>query len=103
MSCHIPSEAEGGAVEEVTFLYRVAAGNCPKSYGFNVARKAGLPESVILQAQEAAARLEQRMEKQKTLTRLMKQLKVSQEAGAGVSELSHIVRQMKEIGISADE
>ena len=30
-----------GGVEEVTFLYRLTAGACPKSYGVNVARLAG--------------------------------------------------------------
>lgn len=30
-----------GGIEEVTFLYRLTAGACPKSYGVNVARLAG--------------------------------------------------------------
>lgn len=30
-----------GGVEEVTFLYRLTPGACPKSYGVNVARLAG--------------------------------------------------------------
>ena len=33
--------------EEVTFLYRLCDGSCPKSYGINVARLANLPERVI--------------------------------------------------------
>jgi len=33
-----------GGVEEVTFLYRLTPGSCPKSYGVNVARLAGIPE-----------------------------------------------------------
>jgi hypothetical protein len=32
--------------EQVVFLYKLAAGACPKSYGNNVARLAGLPASV---------------------------------------------------------
>jgi DNA mismatch repair protein MSH6 len=42
--------AEGGgpAAPRVTFLYKFAAGACPKSYGLNVARLARLPESIIL-------------------------------------------------------
>lgn len=31
-----------GGVEEVTFLYRLTPGSCPKSYGINVARLAGI-------------------------------------------------------------
>ena len=32
--------------ESITFLYRFVEGACPKSYGFNVARLAGLPQQV---------------------------------------------------------
>uniref|UniRef100_A0A2N9H285 DNA mismatch repair protein n=1 Tax=Fagus sylvatica TaxID=28930 RepID=A0A2N9H285_FAGSY len=42
-----------GDVEEVTFLHRLTPGACPKSYGVNVARLAGLPDSVL---QKAAAK-----------------------------------------------
>ncbi|EXB28598.1 DNA mismatch repair protein Msh6-1 [Morus notabilis] len=39
-----------GGIEEVTFLYRLTAGACPKSYGVNVARLAGLSDSVLQNA-----------------------------------------------------
>ena len=39
-----------GVVREVTFLYKLAPGACPRSYGTNVARLAGLPERVVLRA-----------------------------------------------------
>ncbi len=45
--------AEGG--EEVTFLYRLTAGGCPKSYGTNVARLAGLPRGLVARAAEVSA------------------------------------------------
>lgn len=50
MACQV-----GGVqgVEEVTFLYKLTLGACPKSYGVNVARLAGLPEAVL---QRAAAK-----------------------------------------------
>ena len=32
--------------ESITFLYKFASGACPKSYGFNAARLAGVPDSV---------------------------------------------------------
>ena len=32
--------------ECITFLYKFVDGACPKSYGFNAARLAGLPEEV---------------------------------------------------------
>lgn len=37
MACQVGN----GAIEEVTFLYRLTPGSCPKSYGVNVARLAG--------------------------------------------------------------
>ncbi|KAK6260322.1 hypothetical protein SCA6_014796 [Theobroma cacao] len=50
--CHMACQVGNGVagVEEVTFLYRLTTGACPKSYGVNVARLAGLPDSVLLTA-----------------------------------------------------
>lgn len=33
-------------METITFLYKLASNFCPKSYGFNVAKLAGLPDEV---------------------------------------------------------
>jgi hypothetical protein len=41
--------------EEITFLYKLLPGACPRSYGVNVARLAGLP-AVLLRRAEAKAR-----------------------------------------------
>ncbi|KAG4916679.1 hypothetical protein JHK87_054236 [Glycine soja] len=51
MACQVGSGIAG--LDEVTFLYRLTPGACPKSYGVNVARIAGLPTSVL---QKAAAK-----------------------------------------------
>ncbi|CAN8308725.1 unnamed protein product [Cochlearia groenlandica] len=50
--CHMACQVGEGnsGVEEVTFLYRLTSGACPKSYGVNVARLAGLPVSVLERA-----------------------------------------------------
>lgn len=40
MACQIGKGS--GGLEEVTFLYRLTPGACPKSYGVNVARLAGM-------------------------------------------------------------
>ncbi|KAL5060662.1 hypothetical protein RYX36_032266 [Vicia faba] len=40
MACQVGSGNEG--LDEVTFLYRLTPGACPKSYGVNVARLAGM-------------------------------------------------------------
>ena len=36
--------------ETITFLYKFVKGACPKSYGFNAARLAGIPDEVSLVA-----------------------------------------------------
>lgn len=33
--------------ETITFLYKFVSGACPKSYGFNAARLAGMPPDII--------------------------------------------------------
>ncbi|GAB2298057.1 hypothetical protein Dimus_032132 [Dionaea muscipula] len=48
MACRVGKGV--GGVEEVTFLYKLTPGACPKSYGVNVARIAGIPESVLEEA-----------------------------------------------------
>lgn len=44
MSCLV--EDNGGGEQRVTFLYKLAPGPCPKSFGINVARLAQLPDAV---------------------------------------------------------
>ncbi|KAL6515922.1 hypothetical protein OROGR_019227 [Orobanche gracilis] len=53
--CHMGCQVVKGVtgLEEVIFLYKSTPGACPKSYGVNVARLAGLPDTVL---QEAAAK-----------------------------------------------
>lgn len=40
----------GSGMEKITFLYRLAPSTCPKSYGFNVAHLAQIPDEVILRS-----------------------------------------------------
>ena len=56
MGCKVASNK--GGLEEVTFLYKLCPGACPKSYGVNVARLAGMPESVLQRASARSAELE---------------------------------------------
>jgi len=58
MGCDV--RGESGA-EEVTFLYKLTEGSCPKSYGVNVARLAGLPEDVAQAAAKASKEMEEAM------------------------------------------
>lgn len=43
---------------DVTFLYKLAPGVCPKSYGMNVAALAGVPTEVVERAEEKAREFE---------------------------------------------
>ena len=45
----------------ITFLYTLGPGACPKSFGINVARLAGLPEDALLNAKRISAKFEQEM------------------------------------------
>ncbi|KAL9668414.1 hypothetical protein QQ045_002795 [Rhodiola kirilowii] len=58
--CHMGCQVkeEDGGVEEVTFLYRVMPGACPKSYGVNVARLAGLPDPILQKASNKSVEFE---------------------------------------------
>ncbi|RZF36981.1 hypothetical protein LSTR_LSTR004669 [Laodelphax striatellus] len=61
MSCMAETEDEEmdtGAEESVTFLYKFAEGACPKSYGFNAARLAGIPTHIIKTGHQFAKQLE---------------------------------------------
>eukprot|EP01090_Pellita_catalonica_P005110 TRINITY_DN14958_c0_g1_i1.p1 TRINITY_DN14958_c0_g1~~TRINITY_DN14958_c0_g1_i1.p1 ORF type:complete len:140 (-),score=29.54 TRINITY_DN14958_c0_g1_i1:176-595(-) len=41
---------------ELTFLYKVAEGACPQSYGMNVALMAGIPRGIVERAEALAAK-----------------------------------------------
>ena len=47
--------------ENVVFLYKLAEGCSPKSFGINVARLARLPKSVLDRAAEKSAEFEKRL------------------------------------------
>ena len=46
----VENEDESGdpSKETITFLYKFVQGACPKSYGFNAARLAGIPDEVYI-------------------------------------------------------
>ncbi|KAL5292296.1 MSH6 family protein [Megaselia abdita] len=48
MACMVENdESDNPTKETVTFLYKYSSGSCPKSYGFNAARLAGMPNGII--------------------------------------------------------
>ncbi|KAH8269948.1 hypothetical protein KR018_000264 [Drosophila ironensis] len=59
MACMVENEDNGDPTQEtVTFLYKYTAGACPKSYGFNAAKLAGMPQGIIKRAYELSKKVE---------------------------------------------
>ncbi|XP_062346493.1 DNA mismatch repair protein Msh6 isoform X1 [Cinclus cinclus] len=58
MACMVENESEDPSQETITFLYKFIEGACPKSYGFNAARLANIPEEVIQQGHRKAKEFE---------------------------------------------
>ncbi|XP_067380004.1 DNA mismatch repair protein Msh6 isoform X1 [Channa argus] len=58
MACMVENECEDPSQETITFLYKFITGACPKSYGFNAARLASLPEEVIQSGHKKAREFE---------------------------------------------
>lgn len=54
----VENECEDPSQETITFLYKFITGACPKSYGFNAARLANLPEVVIQSGHRKAKEFE---------------------------------------------
>ncbi|CAI8005594.1 DNA mismatch repair protein Msh6 [Geodia barretti] len=65
-------EGEDGVQEDsVTFLYKFMEGACPKSYGFNAAKLAGLPPDVIRAARRKAREFEKSTERRRLFRKLV--------------------------------
>ncbi|XP_033861442.3 DNA mismatch repair protein Msh6-like isoform X1 [Acipenser ruthenus] len=58
MACMVENECEDPSQETITFLYKFITGACPKSYGFNAARLANIPEEVIQTGHKKAKEFE---------------------------------------------
>ncbi|XP_017844448.2 probable DNA mismatch repair protein Msh6 [Drosophila busckii] len=59
MACMVENEDNTDPTQEtVTFLYKYTAGACPKSYGFNAAKLAGMPQDIIKRAYELSKQVE---------------------------------------------
>ncbi|XP_065095501.1 probable DNA mismatch repair protein Msh6 [Ochlerotatus camptorhynchus] len=59
MACMVENEDDEDPTQEtVTFLYKYADGACPKSYGFNAAKLAGMPTCIIKRAHELSKTVE---------------------------------------------
>ncbi|EDV97736.1 probable DNA mismatch repair protein Msh6 [Drosophila grimshawi] len=59
MACMVENEDNTDPTQEtVTFLYKYTAGACPKSYGFNAAKLAGMSHGIIKRAYELSKKVE---------------------------------------------
>ncbi|CEF66240.1 Probable DNA mismatch repair protein Msh6 [Strongyloides ratti] len=57
MACHNDNETNDPTDANITFLYTLTEGSCTQSYGFYVAKLAGLPEKLVKKAYAASLRL----------------------------------------------
>ncbi|XP_053615816.1 probable DNA mismatch repair protein Msh6 isoform X2 [Plodia interpunctella] len=62
---HIPEET-------ITFLYKLSPGACPKSYGFNAARLAGIPKEITRRAHEISKKIEKETDCARVFRDIMK-------------------------------
>ena len=89
----IENENEEDPTEEmITFLYQLCPGSCPKSYGFNAAKLAGIPLEIIRKAHEKAKEFETFSKTNQLLFKL-----VIEELNA--SEIRQIVINLRQIKV----
>ncbi|KAI8437534.1 hypothetical protein MSG28_011837 [Choristoneura fumiferana] len=69
--------------ETITFLYKLSPGACPKSYGFNAARLAGIPKEITRRAHEISKKLE----KEATCVRAFRDILKMEDNGTQLREL----------------
>nr|XP_033324145.1 probable DNA mismatch repair protein Msh6 [Megalopta genalis] len=73
MACMVENEEEDEVSQEtVTFLYKLSEGACPKSYGFNAARLAGVPAVITSRAHEISKRMELEINQKRAFLSLCK-------------------------------
>uniref|UniRef100_W8C538 DNA mismatch repair protein n=2 Tax=Ceratitis capitata TaxID=7213 RepID=W8C538_CERCA len=90
MACMVENEDTDDPTQEtVTFLYKYTAGACPKSYGFNAAKLAGMPQPIIKRAFELSKRVEAIALKRKVLSKVV--------AGAGVGSKCNDLKEIKNL------
>lgn len=71
MGCVVENEdLQDPTNETITFLYKLVQGVCPKSYGFNAAKLAEIPEHVIRSGFNKAKEIESKMESINLLSKL---------------------------------
>ena len=68
MACMVENEGHEDITQEtITFLYKLVDGPCPKSHGFNAAKLAGLPDSIIRRGFAKALEFEENEKKNRSV------------------------------------
>lgn len=94
MACMVENECEDPSQETITFLYKFIGGACPKSYGFNAARLANIPEEVIQKGHRKA----KEFEKITVSLRLFKKICLcAEESSIDVKVVSALVKMVSEL------
>ncbi|XP_035028206.2 DNA mismatch repair protein Msh6 isoform X2 [Hippoglossus stenolepis] len=94
MACMVENECEDPSQETITFLYKFISGACPKSYGFNAARLANLPEEVI----QSGHRKAREFEKGTLSLRLFKKLcQFAEDATKGGTHFHSLVQMLNNV------
>ncbi|KAL6731101.1 hypothetical protein Aduo_002009 [Ancylostoma duodenale] len=92
MACMVENENEDDPTEEsVTFLYRLTAGVCPKSYGFYAARLAGVRPEVVKEAYDASSLLFDSVNRKKMA---IAGVKAAARAGGSVEQLREMIKSL---------
>lgn len=82
MACTVKETDDESGVDDVIFLYQLTEGPCPKSYGANVAKLAGLPHSVVARSVKISKELHSEAENRNTDCESLRQsvLKICRDA-----------------------
>lgn len=84
MACMVEREDDDGATDDdptaetVTFLYKYTTGPCPKSYGFNAAKLAGMPTAIIQRAHRLSKKVEADALQRKIFSKILLQSDVNE-------------------------
>ncbi|XP_048375271.1 DNA mismatch repair protein Msh6 isoform X2 [Sphaerodactylus townsendi] len=93
MACMVENETDDPSQETITFLYKFIKGACPKSYGFNAARLADIPEEIIQMGHKKA----RDFEKSTLSLRLFRRLcLIAEGAPAAVDDLHKLLTMLCE-------
>ncbi|XP_055495576.1 DNA mismatch repair protein Msh6 [Leucoraja erinacea] len=94
MACMVENECDDPSQETITFLYKFIDGACPKSYGFNAARLANIPEEIIQKGHKKA----EEFEKTTASLRLFKEIcSLFEDADVNLLKLQPVLKKIAKI------